>query len=97
MNIHEYTRIHTNIFKNTNCQELFMRSALPLLQSEATKRIRKNKFMKICGSFMIIHVEKRIICDYSCLFMLIRVEKKKNMKRKRSVEIWWSAFVFVTL
>lgn len=29
--------------------------------------------------------------------MLIRFEKKKNMKRKRSVEIWWSAFVFVTL
>ena len=35
---------------------------------------------------MIIHVEKRIICDYSCLFMLIRVEKKKNMKRKGALK-----------
>jgi len=37
-------------------------------------RVEK-KLMIIRGSLMIIHVEKKIIYVYSCLFMLIRVEK----------------------
>jgi len=38
--------------KNTNCQKLTMRSALPLLQSVATKRISQKLFM---NNLWVIH------------------------------------------
>ena len=59
-----------------------------------THEYEKIKVMKIRGSFMIIHVEKKIIYVYSCIFMLIRVDKKLfcSFVLKKTLRLRISAF-----
>ena len=56
--------------KNTNCREYFLTRIYT-----NTHEYEKIKFMKIRGSFMIIHVEKKLfmfIRVYLCSFVLKR-------------------------
>ena len=73
------------------------RSALPLLQSEATKRIihelSKNYLWKICGSFMIIRVDKKSfaslrLCVLKNLWLFVFIHDYSCWKNKLSQDFY---------
>ena len=87
MNTHEYEKIKLMIIRGSFIiirveKKLFIIIRVYLCSFVLKKNFVSlrlcvlKKFLIIRGSFMIIHVEKKIIYVYSCIFMLIRVEKK---------------------